>query len=461
MGNIIKDFLNYRKNGQQGINAFNQAFYSLLGNGWTKYDSNKETYLDKGYNINPDVYSIINKQSVKTVSVPYAVKKVKDKKALNELNKIKLATKGNLSYHQFVKSIKLQVKAYSDETLDFPLEQPNPTQTWSDVFALYKTYMKICGEFYMYFVAPEEGMNKGVPMLVYVLPSHLINIVLKKDANLLEDENPIDYYILTQGQSFIQFPASNVIHVKYANPNFDMQGSHLYGFSPLRAGLRNINSQNSMIDNNIKIGQNAGAFGFVYGKGTPWTPDQATAMKEKLIEMDRDNGRLGKIAGASGEVGFQRIALTTDELKPFDYLSWDRETICNVLNFPKELLGSKTSGGLSSNESSDARKDLITNDIQPDLTLLQDALNKSFIPLFKGYEDAVIEWDVSELPEMQDDLVKLWEWVKDFPMTENEKRVAFKYETLDTDGMDVVWVPNNKVRVDDVSAGMFDNANNI
>jgi HK97 family phage portal protein len=459
MANIIKDFIARSVMNYMGANQFNKAFYQLLGGGHTRYDNNNTTYLEKGYNINPDVYAIINKQSVKTVSVPYYVKKVNDKKAFNELNQFKLATKGDLSLNQFVKQIKLETKAFSDETLPFPLENPNPTQTWSDIFALCKTYLKITGNVYIYFVTPTDGMNKGAPMLVYVLPSHLIEIVLKNGANMLNDENPIDKYLLTEGNSYAEFQDENIIHIKYANPNFDMLGSHLYGHSPLRSALRNLNSQNSGIDNNIKMMQNAGAYGFLFGKGNPLTQSQADSLKEKLIELDNDSSRLGKIGASSAEIGFQRIALTTDELKPFEYMQWDRNTICNVLNYPKELLGEKTGGALSRSDSQDARKELITNDIQPDLILIQEALNKNFIKRFKGYEDAVIEWDVSELPEMQEDMAKMIEWLDKLPMTPNEMRTAFKYETLADDGMDTVWINNGKTRVDDVSAGMFDNVN--
>jgi HK97 family phage portal protein len=308
-------------------------------------------------------------------------------------------------------------------------------------------------------VAPEEGMNTGVPILVYVLPAHMIEIVLKPNSDMLSVESPISHYMLTEGNQYIDFKAENVIHIKYPNPNFDMQGSHLYGHSPLQAALRNINIQNSAIDNNIKMMQNSGAYGFLFGKGEPLTQDQANSLKEKLIELDNDASRLGKIGASSAEVGFQRIALTTDELKPFDYLQWDRNTICNVLNYPKELLGEKTGGGLANNDSSDARKELITNDIQPDLTLLQDSLNKNFIPRFKGYENSVIEWDVTELPEMQEDLAKMVEWLDKIPLTPNEMRTAFKYETLSEDGMDVVWINSGKTRVDDISEGTFNNAN--
>ena len=448
--------------GKQDVdNDFNKAFYQLLGGGYTKYDSNNKTYLEKGYNTNPDVYAIINKQAVKTVSVPYSVKQIEDKKSYSKLNQLELATKGNLNLSQFIQKVNLQRKAYSEEEMNFPLDKPNPTQTWADIFGLYKTYMKITGNCYIYLMSPEDGMNAGIPIQVYILPAHLIEIVLKKDASMLTVESPIDHYVLIEGNKYVDFDEKDVIHIKYSNPNFDMQGSHLYGMSPLRSALRNINSQNSAIDNNIKMLQSSGAFGFVYGKGTPWTTEQAQSMKERLQEMDKSPERLGKIAGASGEVGFQRISLTTDELKPFDFLNWDRKTICNVLNFPDELLNSDGKASLGSTDTNEARKQLITDDIQPDLVLLQNALNKDFIPRFKGYENAVIEWDVTELPEMQTDMKMQAEALNLIPLTPNEKRMVFKYETKDEDGMDIVWMPTNVQRIDDVSAGVIDNANSL
>jgi len=83
--------------------------------------------------------------------------------------------------------------------MNFPLEQPNPNQTWADIFGLYKTYMKITGNCYIYLMSPENGMNAGIPIQVYVLPSHLIEIVLKKDASMLTVESPIDHYVLIEG----------------------------------------------------------------------------------------------------------------------------------------------------------------------------------------------------------------------------------------------------------------------
>lgn len=352
-----------------GKNAFNQAFFQYWGGGYTTYDVNNKTYLDKGYNMNPDVYSCVNQMAIKTQSVPYSVKKIDDKDSYSKLRQLNEATKGLHSFIQSVKKLQLEKKAYSDKELPFPLESPNSTQTWSEVWALYKTYMKTIGNCYFYILSPEEGMNKGVPIQLYVLPAQSMQIVLKEQANMLGVENPIDHYILIEGNKMIKFDSSCIIHIKYANPNFDLNGEHLYGMSPLRSALRNINSQNSAIDLNIKTLQNGGAFGFIHAKngGTPLTSEQAQSLKERLIEMDASPERLSRIAGSSAEVGFTRISLTTDELKPFEYLSWDRKSICNVLNWPDELINNDGKAKLGNTDTVEARKQAITDNILPDM----------------------------------------------------------------------------------------------
>ena len=130
-------------------------------------------------------------------------------------------------------------------------------------------------------------------------------------------------------------------------------------------------------------------------------------------------------------------------------MNWDQKTICNVLNFPDELLNADGKASLGSTDTAQARKSLITDDIQPDLVLLQSAWNKSFIPKFKGYENSIIEWDVTELPEMQEDMKKQAEALNMLPLTPNEIRTSFKWETIDEDGMDVVWINSGKQRIDD------------
>ncbi len=421
-------------------NKFNEAFLWNTG-GFTQYDNKAHTYINQGYNINSFVYSIINQQAIKTASIPYSIKRIENKKAFNKLLQIKSATKGDYTTQQLVRKILLEHKAFTDEVLPFPMERPNVSQTWTEFIALQKTFLKLTGNIYMFMLSPEEGPNKGTPLQIYILPSHLMQIVIKSGTDMLGIESPVKGYILTQGNQFMQFDAGNVIHIKYSNPNYDSSGSHLYGQSPLRAALRNMQSSNIATNMNIKTLKSGGAFGLIHGKSTPLTPPQAADIKERLLEMDASPENLSKIAGVGGvDLAFMKMSLTADELKPFDYLGFDRQQIADVLNWSIED-GSRGDFGGTIDQ---IKKTRITDNISPDLDLFANALNTEFLPRFKGYENTVIEFDLMELPEMQTNIKDLVTWLKDAldrgVITRNEFRLAINYVKSDDKNMDVFTV---------------------
>jgi hypothetical protein len=279
---------------------------------------------------------------------------------------------------------------------------------------------------------------------------------------MLGGESPIDYYILEQGNQLVKFKAEDVIHIKRPNPFFDYSGKQLYGRSELMAAIRNINSSNNAIDNNTKTMLNSGVYGFIHaGDGaTPLTAEQGQELKDRLVEMDNNTTRLSNIAGSSAKLGFTQVGLTTDQLKPFDYLSYDRRTLANCLNWDVNLLnedrGSST-GGFGVDTLIEARKRVMIDNIKPDLDLLASALNPQFIQLFKGYEDSEIEWDITEMPEMQTDMKTMSEWVNSVPLTLNERREVFNYEKIDDEMMNEVYIPTGIVNINDPSVNDLQN----
>ena len=92
-------------------NKFNDAFIKYIGQTFTKYDNNGRTYLEQGYNINPDVYSCISQMAAKTVAVPYTIKVVKDTKAYEQYNNLNISTKGLYSFTQSLQKNRLDTKA--------------------------------------------------------------------------------------------------------------------------------------------------------------------------------------------------------------------------------------------------------------------------------------------------------------------------------------------------------------
>lgn len=438
-------------------NSFNEAFMSWIGGSGTNYDANGKTYIDKGYNLNSVVFSVINQQSRKISSIPYTVQKVKNNNSKNKYNSIVNTTKGDLSIQQLIKSQLLKNDAFDDEDLMMPLENPNPNQTWTEFHELYETFLGTNGNVYMYMLSPKDGMNAGEPIAIYLLPSQDTEIVLKDNVSFLGVENPISHYMLIQGKQYVDFDADDVIHIKTANPNYDEEGAHLYGQSRLRAGLRNVENSNKATTLNGKTLQNGGAFGFIHGTKVPLTKEQADEVKERLTEMNNSTEDLGKIQGMSGELGFTRVSLTTAELQPFEYLNYDQKQICNVLGWSDKLLNNDNASTF--NNITEERKRVVTDTIHPDLKLLQDALNRDFLPRFKKYQNTEIIYSVNELPEMQKDTAELEKWsgsmVDKGSLNRDEQRVVMNFTPTGLPEHQVYTVANDVLTLEEAIESEF------
>ena len=386
-------------------NAVNEAF--LLGGTYTKYDANAPTYVREGYLYNPIVYSITKQRSDKAVSIPYYIKDIKDENRKKELVNLRKTIKGGYTAKQFIREQILKNQALEENFKDWPMEKPNANQSWEEIIALYETFIATTGNFYLYML---RGDVTGVPAAVYVLPSHLMKIVIKPNAFMLGVESPIDSYMLIEGNQYIEFKAEDVIHVKLPNPDYDIDGRHLYGLAPMAAGLRNLESSNLGIDGNIRAMLNSGAFGFLHGKGTVLNPEQRDQVIREMQRMHSGTTPLSKIGGSTAELGFTQIGLTPEELELLSLLNFDQKQIANVLGWDDILLNNDAGAKYDNYEL--ALKGVVTRTTMPSLSLLQAALNNQFFPLFKGYDRSVFEFDYSELPELQPNMKELVEWLK-------------------------------------------------
>ena len=169
------------------------------------------------------------------------------------------------------------------------------------------------------------------------------------------------------------------------------------------------------------------------------TKAQADQVKQRMEEMDGATGRLSQIAGVSAQVGFTRIAMTTEELKPFEFLNFDEKQIANALGWDTRLMNQDS--GATFDNLKIAEKRVVSNTTKPSLDMLTEALNAKFFPLFKSTAGAKIMFDFSELPEMQVNMKELVEWLSQSldrgVINRNEFREAIGYEAMDEDYMDV------------------------
>ena len=85
--------------------------------------------------------------------------------------------------------------------------------------------------------------------------------------------------------------------------------------------------------------------------------------------------------------------------------------------------------------------------------MLEEALNAKFLPRFKGYEQSVITFDITELPEMQTDLVELSKWLNAAldraAINRDEYRIAIGYGASDEPAMQRFTVQNDVISLEE------------
>ena len=390
-------------------NAFANSFlWGSLGGIVTDDDKDVARYIDMAYNINPDVFAIVNQMASKFISIPYCIRDIEDKKSYQKLKRLERSTKYDLSFQQEMKYLELKNRAYTEDEYPMPFLRPNPEQTWTQFLQLTMIFLQTTGNVYWYMAMPEEGANKGVPKALYVLPSHLMEIVIKQDVTIGLDD-PVDYYQFLGGARDIPFKSDEVIHIKYPNPNYDINGAHLYGQSKLRAGWKNVITTNKGLDLAYNTQKNGGAFGFIHAKDGILEQSAADGITERLKQAKVSTEDLSRIMGSTTALAFTKIGLTTDELKPFEYFSYDLKALCNVFGWDHVLLGNGDNAKYDNMKI--AEKRVVKNTIVGDVNLIQEAFNTQFLPKFKEYQNRCIEFKVKELPEMQQDYKTMTEWV--------------------------------------------------
>jgi len=443
------DFL--KGNNQTNNNKYNKTFYWGLNGLTNNDDTDLKKYIDDGYNINGDVFSIVNQMSSKFVSIPFYIKKIEDEESNKKYNRLLKATNYNPTFTQKIKTNQLELKALSKEDYPMPFERPNPNQTWEEFFKLTYSFLKMTGNFYWYKLMPENGINAGEPQQLYCLPAHLMKIYIRKDANMLGSEDVIEYFEMDYYNRLTRFERNEVIHVSIDNPNYGQNGEQLYGQSPLRAVWKNVLASNKGLDLNIEMLRNAGVFGFIHAKGQNLSDRQQKGLKDRMNEAKVSKEDLSNIMASSGELAFTRISLTSDELKIFEHLKYNQKMICNALGWSDSLLNNDD-GGKHDKQELELKRVLINTTV-PDSNIIAEAFKQGVLNEIKGYKDTILLFDYKELPEMQEDLEtmskRVVSLVADGIMNRKEARFAMRLEEIEDANLSIFTVKDDIMSLED------------
>jgi HK97 family phage portal protein len=230
-------------------------------------------------------------------------------------------------------------------------------------------------------------------------------------------------------QNGIDIPKEQVCAWKSWNPDFNATTrSHLRGVSPLRAAYKTLRMSNNAADASAMMAANGGAKGAItpkpLGNIVPsFTLEQASTIKRAVNEDINTVDNKGKVAVLQTPWDYLNFGLSSVDMELVKTLQLSMHQWCRVFGLPAVLFDVDTS---SYNNYQNAMRDLITNTIVPMACSLRDELNKWLVPRFG--EDVYIDFDITALPEMQQDMERMVRSLRDANwLTFDEKRVAMNY----------------------------------
>lgn len=424
---------------------------------------NKTTYILEGYEINDIVYSVVN-IILDKVRLPYwGLNKIVNESSLKKYEA--LMARKNLSGKDWKKALSYKEDAMEPLT-SFNLQEgklkdlityPNEEEvTWQDHITNNCGFKLITGDSYSYGNVLKSGANAGIPNTIDTMPAHLMTI---KTTDVFPPR-AASYELMTFNQKFTK---EEILHEKYWNPDWGIMGQQLYGMSPLKAALKNINRNNSAKDASTAKFQNGGVDGFAYFDDQRVDPDQGieqlNALKIKYNEEYTGARNRGKIALSGWKMGYIPLGLSPVELAIIESERWDALMFCNIFGVPPELMGLTAK---TYNNMKEAEKALTTRCAIPLLTSKKNHFNYKLLTDwgFKG-KNIYLDYDTDCFTELQVDITETLTGIEKLTMrTPNEERESIGWDALKIPEADEVWVKTSTgmVPLEDFQASAIDQA---
>jgi len=373
------------------------------------YDDNIQSYITNGYNVNDIIYSIVNLITDKVKIAPFGLYTIQDEQAYKQLNALK--SKKDLTALDYNKVLALQSKALAPVKNGGKwaelLKYPNETETFNEFVGNGVAFKLLTGNRYILGKPLKEGLNKGVPYDLRNLPPQIVSIY---SSNTFP-ANAVGYYIPVWA---INYLPTEVAHDKYFNPNWQVNGSELYGMSPLRAALLRLKKNNSLTEAEASTFQNEGIKGIMFMRNRVGNVDgelvlpEVRKLKESLMTEWSGAHNRGRIGISGYEMGYEAIGMTSEEMEIINSTYLDLRFFCNIYGVPSQLMNDPESR--TYNTQKEVEKALTNRCAIPRLNETKNLLNRKGSLEWGLPAGTVIDYDISCYPELQADVKETSEW---------------------------------------------------
>lgn len=371
---------------------------------------NPDEYLQKSYCYNATVYSIVQKIVKKSRGIPFILYEVKDKKLFNR--------------HLYSKSL-LSVKEQVFEEANAPdiekiLKAPNNYTTWSDFIEQYLIYKLIIGNHYIY----TEKRVTGEVIAMHTLPAQDMEIVAGTPLNPIKGYK-LDVYF---GQDVIE--KDKIIHIRNFNPNYNQDGSHLYGLSPISNAAATLTLDNNAVNAHLASFLNSGVRGILTSElGTGAIgQQQAEVLKDKYKTQGKGVAKFNDLLITALPLKYVPLGLSPVDLAIIEAQKLTLRDLCNIYSVPVQLMNS-TEASTYSNVK-EAYKAMMYDAVLPELDTFYETLNNTFIASWnkEGGKQYHLTYDLQAVQELADDMATTITALNSAQfLTTNEKRAYIGY----------------------------------
>jgi len=416
--------------------------YSIVNGRLVTPTDNKSTYITEGYNKNEIIYAVINLILDKVILPDWRLYKIVDENKLKQYERI--MSHKNITAKDYKRAMQLKYESLEPLStfniqagkLKDLLKYPNDCDTFQDHNRSLFLFKLLTGDYYEWWETLSLGANSGMPNSLWSLPSQHMTIKVTEDF----PAKPAEYQLMVWNKIFSR---ESILHEKYVNPNWNINGEQLYGFSPLKPYLKNLVRNNSSKDAAAAQLQNGGLSDIIYMDDSRFSPEQglqaANALKIKLAEEYSGPANYGKHAISGVKTGVAQLGNTIADLGIKDLEEWDAIMACNIYGVPPELLGLTAK---TYNNMKEAEKALTSRSAIPLLNSRKNSLNRQIQTntALKG-QNVYCDYDIDCFPELQVDMNQTMTAVSQLTMrTPNEEREAINWEMRPEPEADEVWV---------------------
>lgn len=401
-------------------------------------NSNRALKDGEAYVSNADAYSIIRRIAKTAAMIPIMVYKVKDEKALKEYD---FCTKSNdYSPQALLKKHILRTKALEAVQDSHPLaellKKPNPYYSETDFKEGVYIFRLLTGNAMIYTPKLEFGPNAGKPGELWVCPSQYTSPLIER-GNM----PTITGWQVNMGYTPQNIPIEEIIHLKYFNTDYSVDGDHLLGLSPLRAGAKILKRGQAEQDYQVNGFSNAGISGIVSNEsvdGEEVSTEAIGKMKSDFYSEASGVKNARKLLFQAGKISYTQVGLGPVDMQVIESEKITFKKFCNLYGI-SDILFNNSDASTESNVK-EMQRALYTNAALPEAYAYRDAINQHLCPLYTK-EKLYVDVDISGITELQDDFKQMAETFAALPIfCPNWILDAFNYGKSDDPNMDKFFI---------------------